>query len=133
MTSAASHGLYVKHVLEELGYPSEIWLEGDATAAQANASKMAPAKLRHLETSEMFIKEAVRRKLVKLRKVKSCDNVADIHTKHVDAETLARFKADIGFGTVPPSATYRLVKLERVNDFDDLWKAVDAWEQAMGE
>ena len=73
-TARPRPGIVVKSIGDELGISLEPELHGDATAAQQNARKVGPGKMRHVEASQFFIKEAVRRRLVKLVKCDGKDN-----------------------------------------------------------
>lgn len=50
-------------------------MKGERSAAQLNAAKFGPGRIKHLETREMFVKEVVRLKLVRLQKVRTDEHV----------------------------------------------------------
>ena len=97
MSRACCSSIYIQKVAAELLISVDITLMGDSTAAMANAAKLGPGRIRHLEAAQMAVKEAVRRKLVRLRKVDGSLNTSDLHTKHVDGKTLDGFLPVIGF------------------------------------
>eukprot|EP00969_Alexandrium_andersonii_P248001 10959061-Alexandrium_andersonii.AAC.1 len=64
--------------------------------------------MRHLEVQSLFVKEAVRKKRIRLVKETSQKNVSDVFAKNVDGHTLARHLPQLGvqrmedIGVVPP-------------------------------
>ena len=122
MTKASSEGLYIKHVCKELGMPVEIELLGDASAALANAKKLGPGRIRHLETYQMFIKEALRKKLLRSKQL-SGKNIADLHTTYYTNEVLKEFWNDLGLMSAaecPMMKQMVMCELTRVNTFSDI-------------
>ena len=65
-----------------------IW--SDATAAIAIAQRGALGKLRHIQTQYLWIQERVASKDVSLGKVLGTENPADLLTKHLPRETMAK-------------------------------------------
>ena len=82
MSRGYCDGKFVQLLLQELGVSARLELWGDSSAALSNAAKLGPGKLRHVVTSALLIKTAVRHKDVVLRKVPSELNLADMHTKY---------------------------------------------------
>ena len=65
--------------------------------------------------------EAIRRKLLKDRKVDGKPLVADVLTKHVDAQTLERHLPNMGLGSWERlGANYELAKLRQINTLKDI-------------
>ncbi len=73
MTKAAAEGLYARSIFAECGVSVDVELVGDSTAAMQSAGKLGPDRLRHIERHELFVKEAIRKTLIKLVKEKDTD------------------------------------------------------------
>ena len=91
LARAASEGLYTLNVLTEMNVPAKLVLYGDSEAALSNASKLGVGRIRHLECQTLFVKEAVRLRMLRLVKQDTKLNAANALTKHVCEEELARF------------------------------------------
>ena len=75
--------------------------------------------MRHLETADAFIRQIVKRRLLKLRKIPGGENAADILTKHVNKEVLAKHWPATGW-TQHEESTATIAHLERMNKLCDL-------------
>ena len=124
MTRAGCDALYVKQIFDELGLKNEVIEETDASAAFQAAQKLSGSRMRHLETAEAFIRQIVKRRLVKLRKIPGGDNTSDILTKHVTKEVLNKHWATTGWGDHGESKAVE-AKLERINMLSDLHPTED--------
>ena len=82
MSRGYCDGKFIQLLLGELGVDAKLEMYGDSSAALANAAKLGPGKLRHVVTSALLVKTAVRNKDVVLRKIGTEDNTADLHTKY---------------------------------------------------
>ena len=87
---AASEGLGLLSVAKDLG----IWLSGevwaDASAALGIIKRRGLGKTRHIDTGLLWIQEVAAEKRLKFNKVLGRDNPADLYTKHLDWDTIAR-------------------------------------------
>ena len=59
-------------------------VETDSTAAMGMCSRTGVGKTRHIQVRWLWIQDAIRDKVVRLKKVKSTENVADLGTKDLD-------------------------------------------------
>ena len=75
--------------------------------------------MKHLEMADAFIRQIVKRRLVKLRKIPGGENVADILTKHVSKEVLDKHWNATGWKQHEESSAV-VAKLERVNRLCDI-------------
>ena len=66
---------------EEMGCTINIDVETDLTAAIGMCSRKGVGKTRHIQVRWLWIQDAIRDKVVRLRKVKGTDNEADMETK----------------------------------------------------
>ena len=125
LSKGAQLCLHVKDLFGELGYPMSIVLASDATAALRNASNLGPGRLIHVDRLAMFVKEVVRRELVKLEKIDTKLNDADLLTKHVDRATLERLRPIVGLVDSGRFTIEKFAKVTIVNCIEDL-TALDA-------
>ena len=95
---AATEGLYLQHLLEELGDVKDLVIMTDSTAAKGFSQRLGVgSRMKHLETSDLWLQEKVHSKALSIGKVKGTVNVADIGTKNVDAATLNRLSELMAF------------------------------------
>eukprot|EP00971_Amphidinium_carterae_P187120 3713973-Amphidinium_carterae.1 len=62
----------------------------DSSSAQAIAKRRGVARIRHLHTPLLWLQTRVTRGEVRVMKVPGKDNISDIATKAVDAQTMHR-------------------------------------------
>ena len=65
-------------------------VETDSTAAIGMCSRTGVGKTRHIHVRWLWIQDAIRDKVVRLRKVRGTDNEADMGTKDLDGPTHQR-------------------------------------------
>ena len=96
IVQAASHGLGVRGVLEDIGVPVGIRIRTDSSAAKSLASRRGLGKVRHADVRELWIQERAQRGDVELVKVRGEDNIAGVLAKHVPREVLDKHLKSIG-------------------------------------
>ena len=84
IVKAASVGLGMKSLLEDLGASVKVRVNTDSSAAKSISSRKGAGRVRHIEVRELWVQEKVTRGELAVAKVKGEDNVADGLTKHVD-------------------------------------------------
>ena len=96
--------LYVRSVLWDLGVPqhaaSVLYEDNDACTAMAMAQKPTP-RTRHMDIKYQVICEWVERDLLKLKRIHTSVNLADLFTKHLTTALFYRH-TDYVLGHVPP-------------------------------
>jgi len=124
LTRACCEAVYVKRMLSELNLEVDILLQGDASAAYRNADKLGPGKVKHLETSAYYIKEAIRKKVVRTEKIPREINYADMHTHHLSTKDFENMLVVTGVKTLADVPPYHLCEIRPVNSFKDIvfWK-----------
>jgi len=124
LTRACCEGLYLKQVLAELGVESTVTIEGDASAAYRSAEKLGPGKVKHLEVSAYFIKEAVRKRMVKVHKVPRDQNLADMFTHHLSVADFKKVYQATGCKKKSELAEFHILDMTQVNTFEtvQLWR-----------
>ena len=75
---------------EEMGRTINIDVCLDSTAAIGMCSRTGVGKTRHIQVRCLWIQDAIRDKVVRLRKVKGTENGADMGTKDLDGRTHQR-------------------------------------------
>ena len=83
-----SHGIGLRSIAADLGLDVNLKLRTDATAAIGMAKRLGVGKVRHLDTSLLWVQEKVRAGDVVLEKVPGVENPGDVLTKHVMAPDL---------------------------------------------
>merc|ERR1711884_807467 len=87
---AASEGLGMQSVAQDLGIElqGEVW--GDASAALGIVKRRGLGKTRHIDTGYLWIQQTAAEKRLKFGKVLGRDNPADLYTKYLDWESIRR-------------------------------------------
>ena len=89
-------GLGVQSICRDLGYDYKLRIHTDATAAIGIARRRGMGKIRHLDTTDLWVQEVVRSGRVELLKVLGTENPADIFTKYVERPLLQMMLGKIG-------------------------------------
>ena len=79
IVDGSARGIFTKHMYET-----------DSTAAIGMCSRTGVGKTRHIQVRWLWIQDAIRDKVVRLRKVRGTDNEADMGTKDLDGPTHQR-------------------------------------------
>ena len=74
--------------MTDLGVKLKIELYTDATAAKGIGQRIGLGKVRHLETSQLWLQQLVGDGHIRINKVNTDVNIADVLTKHVDQKSL---------------------------------------------
>ena len=72
---------------EDMGRTINIDVETDSTAAIGMCSRTGVGKTRHIQVRWLWIQDAIRDKVARLRKVKGTDNEAEMGNKDLDGST----------------------------------------------
>ena len=91
-----AQGLGIQSICRDLGYTYKLRVHTDATAAIGIARRRGMGKIRHLDTTDLWVQEVVRSGRVELLKVAGEENMADIMTKYVDRQLLDKMLAKMG-------------------------------------
>jgi hypothetical protein len=83
VVKAAGAGLGYQALLRDFGVDVAVTVFTDSTASIGISSRQGLGKLRHLDTTALWIQQAIRAKRIVLRKVDGLDNPADLYTKHL--------------------------------------------------
>ena len=100
MGSGAAEALSLQAYLNELGEDLEtveVKVRSDSTAGISAQSRLGLSSLmKHVQIKYLFLQDLVRTKRIKICKVASQDNIADIGTKYLTKQLLDRFSTKIG-------------------------------------
>ena len=96
LCKGAANGIGLRSVARDLGIPLKIKVRSDATAALGISRRLGIGKIRHLDTSLLWIQQKLKEKDLEVDKVLGTDNPADCLTKHLDRKTLDKHLAAMG-------------------------------------
>ena len=96
IVKAASVGLGMKSLLEDLGVSVKVRVNTDSSAAKSITCRKGVGRVRHIEVRELWVQEKVNRGELTIVKVKGEDNVADGLTKHVGRAKMDKYMAMCG-------------------------------------
>ena len=77
----SARGIFTKHMNEEMERTISVDVETDSTAAIGMCSRTGVGKTRHIQVRWLCIQDAIRDKVMRLKKVKGTENEADMGTK----------------------------------------------------
>ena len=92
----ATQALGFQAMARDLGFELTTHIRTDATAAIGTCRRRGLGKIRHLDVSDLWIQDKLRRGAFKLSKIPGQQNAADVLTKHVDNATLTRLMPFMG-------------------------------------
>eukprot|EP00972_Heterocapsa_arctica_P058857 8673936-Heterocapsa_arctica.AAC.1 len=81
ISTAVAEGLYVIHLLSEIGISASLRLRSDSSAARAVVAKRGSGKMKHLQIRHLWLQEGFRRGDFELSVIGTEANVADALTK----------------------------------------------------
>ena len=115
--------LKVIHILRwksiEINVKVEAIVANDSSAALANAGKLGPGRMRHVETQALFLEGLVRGGTVSLEKNTSQDNTADLHMKELPAARFLELREKIGVCTCDVNKFLKLLMKRENVIFED--------------
>lgn len=88
LTNSSSIGLGIRGMCSDLGVTMNCEVKTNATAAKGIATRIGLGKVRHLETSQLWLQSKVAEGTVIITKVKGTENPADALTKYLTGPSL---------------------------------------------
>jgi hypothetical protein len=88
--------LGVASLLRDLGVEQSIRLHTDAAAALGIIARKGVGKVRHLDTSVLWLQQKELQKAVEFLKVAGVENPSDMMTKHIAEALVVKFLAKMG-------------------------------------
>ena len=89
-------GMGVQSICRDLGYHYDLRVHTDETAAIGIARRRGMGKIRHLDTTDLWVQEKIRTGRVELLKVPGQENPADVMTKYVDKGLMSKMLMKMG-------------------------------------
>ena len=102
INTGTTEALHLRNLLMELTNTKKINIKihTDSSAGKSMATRIgASRKAKHIELRHLFIQQLILHDIVRLIKIHTNDNPADILTKYVTAETLHRHLQSVGLNT----------------------------------
>ena len=88
----AAEGLFMKHILEEVGEEVVLSLQGDSSACQGMLDREGAGPVKHLATKCLWLQERLAKKEAVFKKVPRDSNPSDALTHHWDGSSLKHFR-----------------------------------------
>ncbi len=96
LCKGAANAIGLRSVALDLGIHLSLRVRSDATAALGIARRLGIGKIRHLDTSLLWIQQKIKDGDLLVDKVLGADNPADCLTKHVDRATMLKHLRAMG-------------------------------------
>ena len=93
MLKAASEGLCLKYLLQEIGEEKELRLRGDSSGAQGTSNRRSSGRVKHLQTRQLWLQEKVYAGEVTVEKIGRVVKWADALTHPWSAAEVGHFDA----------------------------------------
>ena len=91
LVKASAEGIGMKGLLRDFGREVEVEVYGDASAALSIIGRCGVGKVRHLNTSLLWVQEKAAKRQILYHKVKGTENVADLMTKGLNRMMISRY------------------------------------------
>jgi hypothetical protein len=88
IVKGASVGMGIRSMMSDFGIQMTIKVNTDASAARGIACRRGLGKVRHIQVNQLWIQDRVANGDIEVCKIHGKENVADILTKHVNAEDI---------------------------------------------
>ena len=96
LCKGAANAIGMRSVARDLGIKFKLNLASDATAALGMSRRLGVGKVRHLDTSLLWIQHKIREGELTVSKIAGIGNPADVLTKHVDHALMKKHLATMG-------------------------------------
>ena len=97
MVKASCLGIGTQSALKDFGVAVGIHLHTDSSAAKGIGSRRGVGKVRHLDVNTLWLQQKVSSRSIKLFKVDTKANPADLGTKHLEQASIVKFLSELGF------------------------------------
>ena len=95
-----AEGLAIQSYCRDLGIATGVRVCTDSSACKGICGRTGLGKIKHLDVQLLWLQDAVRRDRVEMVKVRGDRNPADLMTKHLGSQCIARNLARLGFEKV---------------------------------
>ena len=96
LSKGAAQGIGLRSIGTDLGLSYSICMHTDATAAMGMSRRLGVGKIRHLDTTLLWVQDKVRSGDIMLCKVPGPENCADSLTKYISGPDVKRHLSRIG-------------------------------------
>ena len=87
LNTAAAESIFVRNILEDMGFVDvPIHIYGDSSAALGAINREGAGKMKHIHVRQLWLQQMLREKRLKVFKISTEENVADLMTKHLSAK-----------------------------------------------
>ena len=97
MTKAATQAVGLMQLMQDFGESLSVTVQSDSTAAMAIVSREGLGRTRHIQVQYLWMQQEVAGGRVKVKKVDTKLNTADLLTKHLNADHLGEHLQTLGF------------------------------------
>lgn len=97
MTKAATQAVGLMQLMQDFGDSLSVTVQSDSTAAMAIVSREGLGRTRHIQVQYLWMQQEVSGGRMKIRKVDTKLNTADLLTKHLNADHLGEHLKTLGF------------------------------------
>ena len=104
INTGATEALHIRSFLTEALNQKKVNIKiyTDSSSGKSIATRIGSSKkAKHIELKHLFIQQLVLNDIVRIVKINTLANPADIFTKHVATETLLRHLTEVGINTQP--------------------------------
>ncbi len=96
-TKGMAEGLGLKSMAADMGIKLEVVVRTDSNACRGTCQRTGLGRMKHLEVEALWGQEVVRQKRVRLERVHTDDNVADLMTKYLSRHRIDLLMDRMGF------------------------------------
>ena len=96
IVKATSVSLGMQGLLTDIGVSAKIRVFTDASTGKSIATRRGLGKIRHLDTSTLWVQEQVQKGAIEVSKIKNLFNSADLFTKHLNKDEILRCMESMG-------------------------------------
>ena len=127
----ASESKGIVSLLRDLGYEMKPVLATDAKATEHMLHRQGTGKLKHIDVAYWWMQDEIRSKMLRVRRVKSEDDVADLGTKPLSKALIAKHCLALGHVNMAKAKVYCERQVAAM--FWDFGSAVSSQQQSAGD
>ena len=86
VVNGAARALWLRNILREMGQDPSVVVATDSTAAKGMTARLGAGRVRHLEAKYLWIQDYVHSGQLKIVKISTAENRADMQTKPLDPQ-----------------------------------------------
>jgi hypothetical protein len=120
VSKATSQALGVMSLMEDFGIKSKCIIKSDSTAAIGIANREGLGRTRHIRVQHLWLQEVVRDRFIKLEKVCTNVNIADLMTKHLVSDKLKAMLSMMSM-KVETAKLINAFSIRSLCHYDDEW------------